>query len=45
MGLGIVQEPSSLISSRVSDECVVLQTVDHTLRCRLTDGGGAGGQA
>ena len=45
MGLGFVQEPSSLISSRASDECVVLLTVDHTLRCRLMDGGGAGGRA
>lgn len=42
MALGLVQEPSSLISSRVSDECVVLLTVGHTLRCKLMDGGGAG---
>lgn len=42
MALGLVQEPSSLISSRVRDACVVLLTVDHTLRCKLMDGGGAG---
>lgn len=42
MALGLVQEPSSLISSRVRDACVVLLTADHTLRCKLMDGGGAG---